>query len=118
MGDRRVVDETEIKRINRFFRDSPRVADSLPRRLNNGSTLDEIECYCSSCSRLIKPKHFRGALRPSTRGYRLTAFGYCEACKLLTPYMYEITPHANSYDMESQKWRGWREGEVVSFSKK
>lgn len=117
MRDRIIESVDETRRINDFFKSSTAISRVLPVKLTNGATIDEVECYCSSCKKIIPPGNFRGDLNPSLRGYRMTAFGFCKSCNVLTPFIYELVPHGISYDLEPQEWRGWSNGSVVEFKK-
>ncbi len=106
--------------VNRFFRESVPLEWYLPIVLPNCSQVTELTCKCQACGKIVASDDLRGSIHRSIRGFRMTAFGFCEDCNLLTPYLYDIVPQENGFTLLHEKWKGWREGEVVhvDFRKK
>lgn len=106
--------------VNRFFKESVPVEWYLPIRLTNDSTVTSLSCNCYTCGKPVEPDDLRGSIHRSIRGFRLTAFGFCEPCNMLTPYLYDIVPDGEGFALKGEKWKGWKEGEVVyvDFAKK
>lgn len=102
--------------INDFFRKSRRIEDQLPIALSNGSLVEDLGGPCLGCERTLLD--VRGDLRRSIAGWRMTAFGYCRRCNLITPLMCEVVPDEGSFRIVRGTFSGWDEGKVISFEKK
>lgn len=99
--------------VNDFYRNNVPIDWYLPIKLKNGSEVHRVSCKCLGCGGVIKDENLRGSIHRSIRGFKITAFGLCENCNLMTPYMYDIVPDGDGFALEAHKWKGWREGEVV-----
>lgn len=102
--------------INDFFRSSRRIDDFLPLAMSNGSRVESLGGPCLGCERPLLD--VRGDLRRSLTGWRMTAFGYCRRCNLLTPLMCEVVPVKNTFEIVRTRFVPWTEGEVVPLFKK
>jgi hypothetical protein len=106
--------------VNEFFNSAIPIEWYLPVKLKNGSEVHEISCKCLGCGHSVKESNLKGSIHPSLKGYKITAFGLCEACNLMTPYMYDIVAVGDGFNLSHHKWKGWETGEVikVDFTKK
>lgn len=100
--------------VNDFFRKNVPIDWYLPIKLSNGSEVHSATCRCLRCGGLIKDGNLKGSIHRSIKGFRITAFGLCEECNLMTPHMYDIVPDGDTFSLVQHKWNGWGEGEVVT----
>lgn len=106
--------------VNDFWQKSKPLSQSLPVRLPNGSSVIKLVAACSGCNHSVPQNMLRGDVKPSLLGYRVTAFGRCDDCNLLTPFMCEAVQQDKTWRLVTRKWKGWKDGEVVfvDFTKK
>lgn len=90
--------------------------ESLPMYLENGSVVDDATGRCSRCSGRISSLNHRGVAVPSTKGFCVTSFGFCEPCRLLTPLMFDVVADGSSFKVVPRQWRGWRESTAIDLS--
>lgn len=100
------------------FRARPTVASQLPLRFEGGPTWTEVHGRCASCKRRLEGEDLRGevtALRDE--GYRtsevklyyMDAQGYCDRCRLVTPFRYGMTRDSRLIGVVRRGGKTWLE---------
>lgn len=102
--------------VNDFFRSSRRIEDFFPLAMSNGARVDGLTGRCAGCDQTLLD--VRGDLRRSLSGWRVTAFGYCRRCDLLTPLILEVVPAGDSYEVIRDEYVPWTEGKVIPLFRK
>jgi hypothetical protein len=95
-----------ILKVNKEFNELPTIESQLPIRLVNGATVNEFTGKCLKCHTEIEQSNFRGRIRSAVgNSYRITGYGWCAGCNLITPFNYHVLPKDNGFDMVTLKYR-------------
>ncbi len=73
------------------FRAMVPIERRFPLVFRSGARWDSFEGHCGACDRAFEPRELRGTVeQPFASVFVVDALGYCEACRLLTPFLYRF----------------------------
>ena len=89
---------------------APSISSQLPIKFETGFTFTEMRGCCAGCSNQIPDERFSGKIqRPTPHVAEVFAVGYCDECKLLTPFRYRMYDDKRFTTLRNE---GWCEGRM------
>lgn len=89
---------------------SPTIAEQLPVLFETGFRFTEATGHCAQCSAGLPNECMHGnVLRPTPHVADIVAMGYCDACKLLTPFRFRVYDDERFATLRND---GWYEGRM------
>lgn len=89
---------------------SPTIAEQLPVLFDTGFRFTEATGHCAQCRAGLPNECMHGnVLRPTPHVADIVAMGYCDACKLLTPFRFRVYDDERFTTLRND---GWYEGRM------
>ena len=89
---------------------APTIAEQLPVRFDTGFLFTEMTGHCAECKQGLPNECMHGnVLRPTRHVAEVVAVGYCDDCKLLTPFRYRMYDDERFTTLRND---GWYEGRM------
>lgn len=89
---------------------SPTIAEQLPVLFDTGFRFTEATGHCAQCRAGLPNDCMHGnVLRPTPHVADIVAMGYCDACKLLTPFRFRVYDDERFTTLRND---GWYEGRM------
>jgi hypothetical protein len=95
---------------------APSIASQLPVKFSTGFTFTGMRGCCAECGKELADHHFNGkVLRPTPQVAEIFAVGYCQECKLITPFRYRMYDDKRFTTLRNE---GWCEGSMKNDSER